>query len=255
LSTPLGFGFGELQDAILEGEGAASCSSCGCDNEQESRNTANIQPHHHSSAGYAAGPSSSPAGGPRGVDDDLGRGMPDHHPQTGGFGHSDGPAHGADASGDHQETRIEKLNDGSVFEGQFRGRDRHGFGKFIWSGGGSYEGNFDANDMHGEGVYIWSDGSKYQGQWQRNNMGPYGSMTWTDGRKYEGQFRDGKKHGEGKLNWPDGRSYTGQWEAGKQHGVGTTVTGKGLSRKSQWEVGKLVRWLDDAGAPDMGGTR
>ncbi|CAK0910207.1 unnamed protein product, partial [Prorocentrum cordatum] len=135
--------------------------------------------------------------------------------------------------------------DGSVFEGQFRGRDRHGYGKFTWSGGGSYEGNFDANDMHGEGSYIWSDGSKYQGQWQRNNMGPFGIMIWTDGRRYEGQFRDGKKHGEGKLTWPDGRSYVGQWECGKQHGVGTTVTGRGVSRKSQWDHGKLVKWLDD----------
>lgn len=152
------------------------------------------------------------------------------------------------------EQRVEKLADGSVFEGQFRGRDRHGWGKFTWSTGGSYSGQFDSNDMHGEGTYQWSDGSSYAGQWQRNNMGPKGVMEWTDGRKYEGQFRNGKKHGEGQLLWPDGRSYTGQWEAGKQHGTGVTVTGKGVSRKSLWEHGKLLRWLEDRVEPDTGGA-
>jgi len=163
----------------------------------------------------------------------------------------------AHSGSEELEQRVERLADGSVFEGQFRGRDRHGWGKFTWATGGSYEGQFDSNDMNGEGTYQWSDGSTYTGQWQQNNMGPKGIMQWTDGRKYEGQFHNGKKHGEGQLLWPDGRSYTGQWEAGKQHGFGTTVTGKGLSRKSQWEHGKLVRWLEDRDhmhQPDVGGT-
>jgi len=252
--------------------GAANCSSCGCDSEQEKQNTTNIKPHHQSAQGYAGGPSSPPMGGPRGFDEGLSKSnMPDHpshgdyglkDKSIGAFAHGESPVDAgghldnvAEANTEHQETRVERLQDGSVFEGQFRGRDRHGYGKFTWSGGGSYEGNFDANDMHGEGSYIWSDGSKYQGQWQRNNMGPFGIMIWTDGRRYEGQFRDGKKHGEGKLTWPDGRSYVGQWECGKQHGVGTTVTGRGVSRKSQWDHGKLVKWLDETGADSLGGTR
>jgi len=174
-------------------------------------------------------------------------------PETGDRGEA-GEAPERETAQDGSEHRLEKLADGSVFEGQFRGRDRHGWGKFTWSTGGSYSGQFDGNDMHGEGTYQWSDGSSYSGQWQRNNMGPKGVMEWTDGRKYEGQFRNGKKHGEGQLLWPDGRSYTGQWEGGKQHGIGITVTGKGVSRKSQWEHGKLVRWLEDRVEPDTGGS-
>lgn len=152
------------------------------------------------------------------------------------------------------ETRVEKLDDGSVFDGQFKGRDRHGWGKFTWATGGSYEGQFDTNNMHGEGTYIWTDGSKYEGQWQRNQLGPKGIMSWTDGRRYEGQFLDSKKHGEGTLHWPDGRSYSGQWEAGKQHGVGVTVTGKGVARRCQWDRGQLTRWLDERTETDTGGT-
>lgn len=138
------------------------------------------------------------------------------------------------------EYKIEHLPDGSVFEGQFRGLERHGRGTFTWSDGGSYAGQFDSNDMHGEGTYVWCDGSTFYGQWQHNEMGPDGVMKWPDGRKYHGQFRGGKKHGEGRLTWPDGRSYEGQWEAGKQHGVGITKTETGFTHKSQWEHGTLV---------------
>jgi len=132
--------------------------------------------------------------------------------------------------------------DGSIFEGQFCGQNRHGWGRFTWTNGGTFEGQFDNNDMHGEGTYRWSDGSSYVGQWQRNEMGPQGVMRWTDGRRYEGHFDSGKKHGEGQLVWPDGRMYEGQWHSGKQHGIGLTVTGAGVIRVSEWEHGKLKQW-------------
>ncbi|CAK0824709.1 unnamed protein product [Prorocentrum cordatum] len=92
------------------------------------------------------------------------------------------------------------LPDSSTFEGQLRGDDRHGWGKFTWDDGGAYEGQFDGNDMHGQGTYRWADGSNYVGVWTRNQMGPTGTMT-TDGRKYMGEFRDGRKHGEGRIFW------------------------------------------------------
>jgi len=269
----------------------ANCSSCGCGEKQDKNNTVHVDPN---DPRFAPQPYSSSAPRPlsaaqpgsrrgSGSGDPADDGPPtDRKDQTltayqqeqlekyngsnGGFsGPGTNPLQQDQGLGgrvnyleqEGLETRVDKLADGSVFEGQFRGKDRHGWGKFIWATGGSYEGQFDSNDMHGEGTYQWSDGSTYTGQWQRNNMGPKGIMRWTDGRKYEGQFRNGKKHGEGQLTWPDGRAYTGQWDSGKQHGYGTTVTGKGLSRKSQWEHGKLVRWLEERGTfhePDVGGT-
>lgn len=144
------------------------------------------------------------------------------------------------------QERTDNFEDGSSYVGQFRGSERHGWGKFTWKSGGGYEGQFVRNDMHGEGTYDWQDGSSYTGLWQVNTMGPDGTMRWTDGRKYTGQFKNGLKHGEGKLSWPDGRSYTGQWQAGKQHGVGSTITASGVPRQSRWEHGKMVQWLDDA---------
>ncbi|CAK0799716.1 unnamed protein product [Prorocentrum cordatum] len=74
--------------------GAANCSSCGCDSEQEKQNTTNIKPHHQSAQGYAGGPSSPPMGGPRGFDEGLSKSnMPDH-PSHGDYGLKDPPAPG-----------------------------------------------------------------------------------------------------------------------------------------------------------------
>jgi len=139
------------------------------------------------------------------------------------------------------------LADSSVFEGQLRGEDRHGWGKFTWDDGGAYEGQFDGNDMHGQGTYRWADGSEYRGVWTRNQMGPSGTMQWTDGRQYSGEFVDGRKHGEGKIVWPDGRAYSGQWRSGKQHGFGVTVHSNGRERLSEWQHGTLIRWVEDQG--------
>jgi len=266
---------------------SANCASCGCGEKQDQTNTVHVDPNDprfspqpYSSSAPPPMSAAKPTGkdGSRGGEEGPPTDRKEHALTTyqqeqlekygdrqGGFAEAassplprprEDQGHGA-GGGEELEHRTERLADGSVFEGHFRGRDRHGWGKFTWATGGSYEGQFDGNDMHGEGTYTWSDGSTYTGQWQQNNMGPKGIMQWMDGRKYDGQFRNGKKHGDGQLVWPDGRSYTGQWEAGKQHGIGTTVTGKGLSRRSQWEHGKLVRWLEDRGnfhEPDVGGT-
>lgn len=68
---------------------------------------------------------------------------------------------------------MEKLVDGSVFEGQFKNGDKSGKGTFTWNTGGCYEGEFEANDMHGEGRYQWNDGRSYVGQWRRRTVLTY----------------------------------------------------------------------------------
>mmetsp|Transcript_80667 Transcript_80667/g.180483 ORF Transcript_80667/g.180483 Transcript_80667/m.180483 type:complete len:229 (-) Transcript_80667:159-845(-) len=220
---------------------ATNCAACGCGDEKQNQ-TVHVD---MTDPKLAPPPMSAPHAGRanRGADSDPDAVCKanlsyDHYRQV-REQHTGSPP-----TDSRLENRVEELPDGSRFEGQFRGKMRHGQGKFSWATGGFYEGQFCNNDMHGEGTYRWSDGSTYTGAWQNNTLGPEGMMKWTDGRVYEGQFLHGKKHGEGKLSWPDGRWYSGQWEAGKQHGVGTTCTGKGTPTQSQWEHGKLVRWLD-----------
>jgi len=129
--------------------------------------------------------------------------------------------------GNAPDHRIEELPDGSAYEGQFLGRDRHGWGKITWAGGDGYEGQFHRNDMHGQGALHWSSGVAYSGQWRRNELGPAGAMRW-----------------------PDGRSYTGQWVAGRQHGYGFVSVLRGPSHLSQWREGQLERWLAE---PELAG--
>jgi len=138
----------------------------------------------------------------------------------------------------------EEMPDGSRYEGQFLGTDRHGWGKITWADGAVYDGQFNKNDMNGDGTLKWSTGVAYTGQWRQNDLGPRGNMTWPDGRRYCGEFHQGEKHGEGRLSWPNGQAYGGQWVAGKQHGYGFIV-GKGPAHLSQWNHGQLLRWLDD----------
>jgi len=139
---------------------------------------------------------------------------------------------------------IQNLEDGSVFEGHFKGGTRHGEGKFTWSTGCQYQGQFEYNEMHGQGTYTWNDGSSFRGQWIQNSMGGRGIMRWPDGRMYDGEFDAGKKHGDGKLTWPDGRAYDGQWAFGRQHGIGTAMTATGQAGRSQWEHGQFVKWIE-----------
>mmetsp|Transcript_33844 Transcript_33844/g.105108 ORF Transcript_33844/g.105108 Transcript_33844/m.105108 type:complete len:527 (+) Transcript_33844:96-1676(+) len=146
---------------------------------------------------------------------------------------------------------IEELPDGSTYEGQFLGRDRHGWGKITWASGDCYEGQFQCSAMHGQGALRWDTGVAYSGQWQSNELGPAGTMKWPDGRQYRGHFLDGEKHGEGRLTWPDGRSYTGQWSGGLQDGYGFIAARKGPSNLSQWEGGGLVRWLPEEELPAL----
>jgi len=140
---------------------------------------------------------------------------------------------------------IEELPDGSIYEGQFRGWERHGHGKVHWADGSEYEGQFFRSDMHGKGSLTWKSGISYTGQWNKNRLGPRGEMSWPDGRYYCGQFQDGEKHSDGRLNWPDGKAYEGQWRMGKQHGYGLVCPGEGPPHLTQWTKGELVCWLDE----------
>lgn len=143
------------------------------------------------------------------------------------------------ADGDFQA----EMPDGSVYEGQFSGWERHGSGRLTWACGDRYEGQFSHNAMHGYGTMRWANGVAYRGDWSENAVGPSGTMTWPDGREYRGRFANGEKEGHGSLRWPGGRVYAGQWKQGKQDGYGFITVQPGPSHLCEWSTGKLKRWL------------
>ena len=58
------------------------------------------------------------------------------------------------------------LENGAVYDGQWKFGLRHGKGKQVWKDGSYYEGYWKNNQAHGQGRLIHSDGDLYDGAWE-----------------------------------------------------------------------------------------
>ena len=91
------------------------------------------------------------------------------------------------------------------YEGQCKGKLKHGEGCFTWHADGSrLAGTFADDSIVGDAERVWSDGSKYVGKWaafdlEKHSFLEDGPGVWhgASGEKYEGEFLNGLKHGEG----------------------------------------------------------
>ncbi|HSX13277.1 MAG TPA: hypothetical protein VLE96_02525 [Chlamydiales bacterium] len=63
--------------------------------------------------------------------------------------------------------------DGSRYEGEWEGNERHGFGIQFWPNGAYYSGTWFNDLRHGEGLFVWADGTYYQGIWVNNWPGTH----------------------------------------------------------------------------------
>ncbi len=66
------------------------------------------------------------------------------------------------------EVKITKYvyQNGSTYEGQWRGGFRHGTGKQTWADGATYSGEWDMGYASGRGIFIDSIGNRYEGQFR-----------------------------------------------------------------------------------------
>lgn len=108
------------------------------------------------------------------------------------------------------------FQDGRTYEGQWKGKLRHGQGKelsryndFV------YEGSFRNDQYHGYGNMSWSNGARYSGQFHLNEKHGYGEETYSNGERFEGCFINGRVHGRGHYFFKDNTSLKGDWEHGK----------------------------------------
>ena len=62
--------------------------------------------------------------------------------------------------------------------------EQNGFGVEKWNDGSYYEGNFKKGMKAAEGLYHCSDGSYYKGNWENNLIHGYGKYVWENGRSY-----------------------------------------------------------------------
>ncbi|MBI9101225.1 MAG: C40 family peptidase [Spirochaetales bacterium] len=100
-----------------------------------------------------------------------------------------------------------QLNNGDVYEGEFRNGLYHGKGKYSARDGNIWEGTFVSGKLHGSGTRIWPSGSIYEGNYE-------------DGLESGGWFTSAES---GKVNWIL-RNRTGEWEIFSDNSQGQRVT-------------------------------
>merc|ERR1719482_1819139 len=77
------------------------------------------------------------------------------------------------------------LDTGAIYEGQWRGEEKHGEGKLVFTDGSMYEGQFDSDRKHGKGKYTYSNGSTYEGDWYMEVQEGHGVERLKDGSTFE----------------------------------------------------------------------
>ena len=75
---------------------------------------------------------------------------------------------------------------GQTFDGL-----RDGKGKLVLENGDVYEGNWKEGQKNGQGIYLYASGIKYNGTWKNDKMDGYGSLIFPDGSSYYGEFKEG----------------------------------------------------------------
>lgn len=107
---------------------------------------------------------------------------------------------------------------GAVYEGTFKGTQRHGTGHWKHPEGEIYEGQYVDNKQHGLGVYIFgASGKRYFGMWEAGEMSGDGVYYFSAKQNtyYAGGYRHDKKHGQGYYLYENGLITVQQWADGE----------------------------------------
>jgi hypothetical protein len=73
---------------------------------------------------------------------------------------------------------------GVVYEGQWVGPKRDGFGRQVWPDGAQYEGYWRNDRANGKGKFIHTDGDVYEGDWLDDKAQGHGTYSHSNGSRY-----------------------------------------------------------------------
>ena len=137
-----------------------------------------------------------------------------------------------------------KFDDDNQYEGDFKNKKRHGYGKLTFGDGSIYIGEFKDDKMCGYGRFKRKDGNHFVGEF-KNGIIIRGTIFYTHGNtRYEGEFNEcGMRHGYGKFWFADGRTYEGDFRHGRMSGYGK-ITRKNNNDRTYYGVfvdGVLLR--------------
>lgn len=86
---------------------------------------------------------------------------------------------------------------------------------FKHTDGGLYNGEWKGALKDGFGVYTYPSGARYEGEWLDGTKEGRGVYRFAKGGIYEGEWRNGKMEGVGVRTYASGKVSSGLWEAGK----------------------------------------
>lgn len=151
----------------------------------------------------------------------------------------------------------------AVYNGQWSGSHRHGFGIQTWPDGATFAGQWRNNAADGNGKFVHVDGDVFVGQWCKNTTHGYGTYyhkrgltthrgkwasdlqhgpgveEWDNGSKYSGEFCLGKKQGHGVYFWPDSSRYDGEWKNNSISGFGHFIGHDKREILGQWQDAEI----------------
>jgi len=128
---------------------------------------------------------------------------------------------------------------GAIYDGEWLGNERWGFGMQTWPDGAEYRGQWSANTATGRGCFRHCDGDVYTGEWRQNLAHGNGVYHHRDGTTYEGQFVDDMQDGYGVESWPDRSQYFGRFNRGRKSDYGTYVWPDGSQYTGSWFANRI----------------
>lgn len=153
--------------------------------------------------------------------------------------HADGTTYEGQFSGVEKHGHGKYLHvDGTTYEGEWQNNEKSGRGTERWADGAWYEGEFLSGNKHGDGMYKSGSGVQYEGQFRCDRMDGEGAYRFVGGRVYIGQWKMGHMSGHGEMTFPDGSRYEGGYEEDMKHGHGTYMWEDGRIYRGQWVHGK-----------------
>lgn len=134
-----------------------------------------------------------------------------------------------------------KYNDGIIYYGEYKNRERNGHGLLVFPDGTVYEGNFQDDQIFAHGLFLFPDGSYYVGEVNKNGPDGQGNFVGSSGDYLDSKtnvsefyitnilekslisVKSGAQDEDSNMKpiWANGSLYSGEWLNGKMHGQGT----------------------------------
>ena len=85
-----------------------------------------------------------------------------------------------------------KHTDGGIYNGEWKGALKNGFGVYKYPSGAAYEGEWLDGTKEGRGVYRFAKGGVYEGEWRNGKMEGVGVRTYSSGKVVSGLWEKGR---------------------------------------------------------------